>query len=246
MTRPVGFGVAALVLIAGIGCATRGPGPLPADPLPDDRCAELHADRIARRQGIGGLAGSGRLRLRSGSKKGRAAFDFTFRRPETLRLEFRTPLGPVAAVLDIEGDRWLFADFREGHFVHGDGDATFRRFTGLPAGPTMLLAVMLAEIRPGDRGLRDVRFHPGTCRLLGCRFASVTVSYRWPAAETDVAPEAVVFRGPGADRETVIRFSGVRPLSKTELNAGRVPVDTTGLREADPAAGNEGVPQWLQ
>lgn len=245
MTRPAGIGVAALVLIVGMGCAARSPGPIPADARRDERCAALNAERIDRRQGIGGLAGSGRLRLDAGAAKGRASFDFTFRRPDSLRLEFRTPLGPAVAVLDIEGDRWLFADFREGRYVRGDGDAAFLRFTGLPAGPATLIAVMLSEVRPGDRGLRDLRFHPGTCRPLGCRFSSVTVNYRWPDEPTADLPEEVIFLGPGADRETVIRFKRVRPLSKSELSAGFTPVDTAGLREAEPVTGDGGVPSWL-
>jgi len=260
MNLPVPFRAAAFLLLAGIGCSARGPGPSTMAPVTDDRCAAVHAGRVEQRQRFGGISGSGSLRLYSAAGRGRASFDFTYRRPHSLRLEFRTPFGPAAAVLDIDGQRWLFADFRQGLFVRGEGEGSFRRFTGLPAGPTALIPVLLAEPGAADHGLYDLRFHPGTCLPLGCRIvvpgggvAPITVNYRWPekpAGATDPPgfdlPERVVLIGPEVDRETVIRFKRVRPLEPAELERVPEAVDITGLEQAGPVVESDGLPEWLR
>lgn len=260
MKRSVPVRVAVLLLLAGIGCSARGPGPYATAPAVDDRCAAVHAGRVEQRQRFGGISGSGSLRLYSAAGRGRASFDFTYRRPDSLRLEFRTPFGPAAAVLDIEGERWLFADFRRGFFVRGEGGGAFRRFTGLPAGPATLIPVLLAEPMAADHGLADLRFHPGTCLPLGCRIVvpgggdpPITVNYRWPDRPAGAAdtlefelPERVVLLGPAADRETVIRFKHVRMLSTAELEPAPAAVALDGLEEAPPVAERDGLPEWLR
>lgn len=249
-----------------IGCSARlgGPGDGLMAPVPEGRdCLGAHLAAVHQRQEIGGVAGTGRVQFVSDTGRGRAAFDFVFHRPDVIRLQFISPLGPVAAVLDLDRDRYLFADFREGVFIQGiAGEEDLFRLTGLPVDTRTLISLLLAEPVPEKWGGGRVRFDPETCLPLACELWSlvtpglpVEVLYRWPgpapakgqATECLLLPERVVFTGPGPGRKTTIRFKSVRPLTEAEWTSALEPIDISGLQQAMPHdAAEEHLPRWVR
>jgi hypothetical protein len=206
-----------LLLLLAAGCAARRPGGQPDGPNPGDAA---------------GLAGTGRVTVIAGSDRGRAAFDFRYRRPDRLRLEFRSPLGPAVALLDLDGDHFLLADFRQRLVARGRiGNGEFERLTGIPAPPERLIPMLLGA------GHADVFGDP-----------PVLVEYRWPhkGAASALLPEEVAFRGPGPGRSTTIRFTAVRQLDAAACEHGFDPPDLAGLEPLylDDADGE--VPSWLR
>jgi len=167
----------------------------------------------------------------SGQDRGRAAFDFRFCRPDRLRLEFRSPLGPTVALLDLDGESFLFADFRQRLVARGRAaGGEFERLTGIPAPPGRLIPVLLGEDRSGVIG-----------------DPPVLVEYRWPASGGPVLlPLEVKFRGPGPGRVTTIRFNRVRRLEPEESGLGFDPPDLSGLRPMELSDADGEVPPWLR
>jgi len=250
---------------AGSGCTARleGPGAGPAAPVTEGSdCLDTYLAVVRERLMVEGVAGSGRVQFVSDSGRGRASFDFVFHRPDILRLQFHSPLGPVAAVLDLQRGRYLFADFREGVFVEGPaGEADLFRLTGLPAPPRTLLSLLLAEPVPDDGGVSRVRFHPQSCLPVFCELENlvgqqlpVEVVYRWPGPISDgehgagvlTLPGKVVFTGPEPGSKTTIRFKRVRPLTGDECSGMPEPIDTSGLCLVIPDETTEDhLPRWI-
>lgn len=255
------FGAAAGQMVLP-GCSAR----LAGKPVPSagavQGCPAAHLANLELRQLSAGAAGRGRVQFVADDSRGRASFDFVFRRPDSLRLQFRSPLGPAAAVLDLSGDHYLFADFRQGVFLRGHAAAVgFHRLTGLPVSPQTLVAVLLAEPLPDQDGVAEVRFQDETCLPHSCELRgrptepAVTVEYHWPAGATArggdddglLLPDRVVFHGPEAGRKTTIRFKSVRPLSEAERRQAPDPIDTTGLHPAvQDDTGETVIPRWLR
>ncbi len=263
---------AAVLLVAAVigwsaaaGCAahlSRTSGRSEPTGVRDGGCLELHRETIQQRSLGTGVAGSGRVHFSSAAGKGRASFDFVFHRPDFLRLQFLSPLGPSAAVLDLDGERWLFADFREGIFIRGGSGADdFSRLTGLPSEPRTLISILLAEPLPGDHDVARLLFDPDTCRPISCELQRrssslppVAVEFVWPAAPARTAegagerllPERVCFLGPEPHQQTIIRFKTARQLTHAEQTGRPEPVDISGLRQVVPDAEDDGLPGWLR
>jgi hypothetical protein len=255
---------ALLVLGSAVGCAARrgAEAVAPKSEAQDNECLQNHLSSVLRRQTVGGVAGSGRLQFVSRDGRGRASFDFVFHRPDALRLIFHSPLGPVAAVLDLRQDRYLFADFREGFYIQGlAGEEDLFRLTGLPLEPRVLMALLVAESVPGNGGVEQMTFDEETCLPLACDLGNLldpglpmTVAWQWPRAFTawdplsdglDL-PERVVFSGPGPDRKTTVRFKSTHPLTAADLSLATEGIDLSRLERATlgESAGDH-LPCWI-
>jgi outer membrane biogenesis lipoprotein LolB len=256
-------GTMLLGMVAGLlvlqGCSARLTGkPVPAGE--GSGCLESHLANVEQCRQVAGATGTGRVQFVSDDGRGRASFDFVFRRPDSLRLQFLSPLGPAAAVLDLSGDHFLFADFRQGVYFSGHaGGEDFQGLTGLPVSPKTLISVLLAEPLPEHPGVGMLRFEELSCRPLFCELsdlstgAAVAVTYVWPARSEGqeqsgclLLPERVVFNGPDPGRQTTIRFKTVRGLSATEREMSWAPVDTSGLSPAVPESVDDAdIPRWI-
>jgi hypothetical protein len=255
---------AIIVWTAATGCAARFKSPGRSTPraVADGACLGAHLEAIEQRNQGAGMAGSGRVHFYSDAGRGRASFDFIFRRPDFLRLQFLSPLGPAAAVLELDGECWLFADYREGVYIHGgSGTDEFHRLTGLPSDPRTLISILFAELLPADPGVDRLLFSADTCLPLSCELPGgspasppVTVEYVWPAAVTApgegarelLLPERICFHGPETHQLTVIRIKEAHQLTLAEQTRLPEPLDISGLRQAVPDVDDAGVPGWLR